>query len=204
MPRRSVAVMTALPLFWGEGGAKAVLAGPDLRAPIITALEAAHRVRPVDLLDTAAFTGTDILLLAQPRILGAQELVDLDAWVRRGGHALIFADPELVWPSALPMGDPRRAPPVTLLDPLFTHWGITLAPDAAQAAADVDGQAVWPDRRGRWITFPAACQPMADALILSCTIGKGRALLVADADLLDRPDGEAAPGILALIERAAR
>jgi hypothetical protein len=206
-PRKSVTIMSALPLFWGDGDAdpKAVLTNPDHRAPVILAMVETYRVRPVDVIDKAAFTGTDLLIVAQPRILQAQELVDLDGWVRGGGHLLIFADPDLVWPSRLAPGDPRRAPSVTLLDPLFTHWGISLSYDETQSGeTEIDGAPLAPQRGGRWTTTASACAAQADALVLTCRIGKGQAVLVADADLLDMRDNEENhKGLMALLARAA-
>ena len=71
-----------------------------------------------------------LLLAAQPRALPAEELVALDAWVRRGGRLVLLADPLLEWPSELPLGDPRR-PPLAFPDTgLLKHWGLRLdAPD---------------------------------------------------------------------------
>lgn len=205
VPRESIAIMSALPLFWGEARASAVLSSPDQRAPFILAMQQAHRVRPVDVLDKAAFAGTDVLILAQPRILQAQELVDLDAWVRNGGHVLIFADPELAWPSAFPLGDPRRAPPVTLLDPLFTHWGLTLSADGEAGPVDLDGEPLTPNKAGRWTAHGPACATEGHGLIVTCAIGKGKAVLVADADLLDlRETPDRASGLLILVARASR
>ncbi len=199
--------MSALPLFWGDGDAdpKAVLSNPDHRAPVILALLEAYRVRPVDVIDAAAFAGTDLLIVAQPRILQAQELVDLDGWVRRGGRVLIFADPDLVWPGTLAPGDPRRAPPVTLLDPLFTHWGMALSADGPPGDVAVNGAPLVPLRGGRWASTDPRCSAQADALVLTCGIGKGQAVLVADADLLDMRDNEENhEGLMALLAHALR
>lgn len=198
--------MSALPLFWGDGDAdpKAVLTDPDHRARFILAVAEAYRVRPVDVIDSAAFAGTDLLIVAQPRILQAQELVDLDGWVRRGGRLLIFADPDLVWPSRLAPGDPRRAPPVTLLDPLFTHWGITLTYEGPAEESEFAGEALVPLMGGRWVATNPDCSAQADALVLTCRIGKGQAVLVADADLLDMRDNEENhEGLMALLAHAA-
>ena len=38
----------------------------------------------------------------------------------------ILTDPVLVWPSELALSDIRRPPPVGLLGPLLTHWGLRL------------------------------------------------------------------------------
>ncbi|HMT43287.1 MAG TPA: Gldg family protein [Chakrabartia sp.] len=206
-PQRRVALMSALPLYWGEAGPDAILNGNDQRAPLVPLLEQHHRLTPVDVLDRTALSRVDLVVLAQPRILQAEELVALDDWVRGGGHALIFADPELVWESGLPLGDPRRAPPVTLLDPLLTHWGLTLEPDDSGAAVPAEGYSLSVARRGRWRAKTPGCTVEADALLAHCTLGKGRATLVADADALNLEVITATDqplALLALIDRAAR
>ena len=180
-PKRTIGVMSALPLFWGEGGVGAVLGQADQRAPVIQLLASHHRLRPLDMLEASGFKGLDLLIIAQPRLLTPAELVAVDGWVRKGGRTLIFADPDLRWPSALPLGDPRRAPPVTLLDPLLTHWGLEM--DSGPMGGLSSGQGVWKSRT-------AACRVEDQALVAACDLGSGKALLVADADLLDWAESE--------------
>lgn len=201
--------MSALPLFWGEGGAAAVLQGEDQRAQLIRHLAQRYTLAALDQLDKDSLAQAPLLLLAQPRGLSPDELVALDAWVRGGGRALIFADPMLVWPSRLAMGDRRRAPLVTLLDPLLDHWGLVLegppsnngdammitSEDTAGAGAGV----------GRWKAKTAECKISTDLRIADCHIGRGRAFIVADADVLDfeqRPDNAAL--IDSLLQRVAK
>ncbi len=205
--------MSALPLFGAQSEIGAVLSGPDQRAAIIRALAARHTVVPLDRLDTAALAGNPILILVQPRALAGEELVTLDLWVRRGGRALVFTDPELLWPSDLPLGDPRRAPPIGLLDPLLIHWGLVLDSPAMTDAgpvrtAKLGGAEVAVAWAGRWTLARPGCRVEAEGLVADCRIGKGRALLVADVDLLDERlwaesgiDNESA--IFALLARVA-
>lgn len=153
---------------WGEGDPSDILSGKAKRSAVLEGLD----VRAIDTVSLATL-GPDILVVAQPRALAPAELVALDTWVRNGGRVAIFADPRLDWPSRYPIGDPRRAPPVTLLDPLFAHWGVRL--DLGEGS-----RGVW--QRGR-------CTAV-DAITIDCRIGTGRALMVADADVLDpRNDG---------------
>ena len=204
--------MTALPLFGTTSDPGTLLNGPDQRARIVRAISARYRVVPLARIDEKSLEGA-ILVLAQPRGLAGEELVAIDSWVRKGGKALVFTDPELVWPSELPLGDPRRAPPIGLLDPLLTHWGLTLAspamtdagPERRIAIAQSTVAVAW---AGRWQVRSRDCRLESEALVADCRIGKGRALLVADADLLDErlwdaggTDNESA--ILALIGRVA-
>ncbi|WP_340265503.1 Gldg family protein [Sphingobium mellinum] len=184
--RPPLAVITSLPLFWEEA-----VSGPAARAdaPIITVLRQRFEVRPVDGPLALAGTGAPRLLLAQPRALSPVELVALDQWVRGGGQALFLADPQLHWPMALPMGDRRRPPPVTLLAGLLGHWGVRLLPG--------DGER--DERRhflvdGRLLTLYGAsslratgpdCHVFDQGAVARCKVGKGNATIVADADLID-------------------
>lgn len=151
--RPALALITGLPLIWGEADAPAVLAGADAAAPaaVYRYLTTQFRVAPASIDDLGPY---DLLLLAQPRPPGPHGLVAIDAWVRGGGQALILDDPDLDWPSARPLGDPLRPPRVTGLAPLFAHWR-----DECRPAGN----------------FPA---------IVECRVGAGRALVLADADLL--------------------
>ena len=131
--------MSALPLFWREGDVRDALAKGEQRAPVIVALAQQFRVKPLDVLTADAIRPFKLLMLAQPRGLSPEELVAIDAWVRVGGRLLVFADPVLNWPSSYPMGDRRRAPPVTLLDPLFKHWGLDLVIEEGKATGEESG-----------------------------------------------------------------
>jgi hypothetical protein len=169
-PLPRVTLFTALPLMWGEGDPGDVLSGRAKRSAMLNGLQ----VNAIDRV-SAATLGRDILVVAQPRAMTPEEFVVLDSWVREGGQAVIFADPRLDWPSRHALGDPRRAPPVTLLDPLLTHWGVRL--DLTSGSA------------GAWQRGPCAA---VDAITIDCRLGKGRALLIADADLLDDRTGDRA------------
>ncbi len=181
--RPRVTLMTALPLVWGEGDAADIVQGRSGRSETLKIIETTFDVRPIDIL-SAKTLGRDIAIIAQPRRLTPTELVVFDKWVRRGGRAMIFADPELVWPSRYPPGDNRRAPPVELLDPLFTHWGIALGDsDRQERVISINNAAVKMLAAGAW-TGPKTCTAVVPE-VLDCRIGNGRVLLVGDADLLD-------------------
>jgi hypothetical protein len=215
-PRTSLGVMTALPLFWAEGASPAVtLNGPDQRAPIIKLLANQHDLKPIDAISAAGLKDIKLLIIAQPRLLQPAELVALDQWVRDGGRVLIFADPALVWPSELAMGDRRRAPAITLLDPLYHHWALALdgpAPEAVIVSQGVvEGHVVALASPGQWRLGdpPRDCTIEAGGLVADCHIGRGEALLVADADLLDarlwaEKAVDGAPAVQALVARLAR
>lgn len=184
--RPTLAVISSLPLFW-----KAAETGAAMRAdaPIITVLRQRLDVRPIDSPLSLASMETRRLLLAQPRALSSDELVALDQWVRNGGQALILADPQLHWPTALPMGDRRGPPAVTLLAGLLGYWGVSLSPVEAGGG---ERRHVLDD--GRLLTLYAAsafrakggaCRILDRGVVARCKVGKGMATIVADADLID-------------------
>ncbi len=184
-----IQILTALPLFWGEGGPTDIVQGGAGRSPVLAALDDRYAVKPIDFADSAALSAAPLLVLAQPMALRPEELVAIDDWVRGGGRALIFADPALIWPTELAASDPRRAPPSSLLGPLLTHWQLQLGGPAGRddgaVAARVDQRLVMLAAPGYWAALGGNCAARDRALIATCQIGKGRAILVADADMLD-------------------
>lgn len=180
-------LVTGLPLIWGELGPL----HPDSRpAAAFRMLEQEFRVRPLDLLDQASLGSGTLLLLAQPRALAPSELAALDTWVRAGGKVLILTDPALAWPSELPLGDIRRPPVIGLLAPLLEHWGLFLHGTEAAGVEARQVRAGDRDRRllllrpGRLESRSSSCALSEDGLLADCRIGSGRAIVVADADLL--------------------
>jgi hypothetical protein len=187
--RPPIHVMTALPLFWGEGTPVDIIQGEQGRSPLLVALDAHYTVIAIDIASDAALARASTLVLAQPTALRPEELVAIDDWVRSGGRVLVFADPSLAWPSDLPMGDKRRPPPQSLLVPLLTHWGLTLeAPEANTVSIvkdRIDGRPVAFALPGTWEAKTRDCKLSDKGVVARCSIGKGEAVLVADADLLD-------------------
>ena len=192
-PKPSLGLMTTLPLQWSEGGIEADLSYDAQPHPVYTRLERAYEVRPLDNFDELGTSKIPLLILAQPRALAPTELVALDRWVREGGHLLVLADPALQWGSLYPLGDKRRPLFTSLLSPLFSHWGLELVlpmTDPAEISLrEIDGLTIRTQTPGEWLPKTggegAQCQIAAHKLLADCSVGKGRALLVADADLLD-------------------
>ncbi len=181
-----LAVISGLPLFWREGE-KGLAARVD--APIVTLLRQRFTVMPVDSPLTLEKGRATALLLAQPRALSMDELVALDAWLSRGGTALLLADPQLRWPLDLPLGDRRRPPAVTLLSAMIQVWGVKLMPPVVGAGEERHFLG-----DGRMLTVYAAsgfegagpdCRILARGLVARCAVGKGVVTIVADADLID-------------------
>ncbi len=185
-PRPELAVISALPLFWREGEAGF---GARSDAPIITILRQRFDVRPLDSPLAGPMARAKALLVAQPRALSPAELVALDDWVRKGGRLLLLADPVLRWPSPLPLGDRRRPPSISMAAPLLHHWGVRLLAPAAlgeERRVLEDGGLLTTMASSRFALAPrASCRLEEHGLIARCRIGRGEAVLIADADLID-------------------
>jgi hypothetical protein len=180
-------VMTALPLRWSEQGPLDPNGRP---AAAYGALGEEFSIRLLDRLDRAVLSSGRLLLLAQPRALDPAELVALDQWVRAGGRALILTDPMLAWPSELALGDIRRPPAIGLLDPLLSHWHLSLAGDPEPRLVTRHIEAGGTRRRlvmfgpGRFAADGDACKVGRTPEIARCRLARGEALLLADADMM--------------------
>ncbi|MEO8722417.1 MAG: DUF4350 domain-containing protein [Sphingobium sp.] len=186
--KRPVAgVMSALPLFWTAAASPGALLDRARDQAFVDT--SSFDLRAIDHLDTASLAGFDTLLLAQPRLLQPAELVALDAWVRKGGRLVVLADPLLVWPGDWPIGDPRRPPLTSLLDPLLAHWGLEL--EAAGASGNIDrrvlknGAVLMLAGASRFTIAHKECALRENGLVAVCKLGRGRVRLIADADMID-------------------
>ena len=182
--RPTLHLLTSPSLYWGDGDIASAVQGKTERPPLISHLETAWRVVPLDIARPGQLESVSLLFIVQPQALAPDELVALDDWVRSGGHVLILADPDLRRSSALPKGDARQPPSSTFLLPLLTHWGLTLVPDPPgvplRLIRSADGLVPAPGS-GRWISQSRDCTVTA-AVMARCTLGKGVAVSVADAD----------------------
>lgn len=202
-----VGLFTSLPLVWGEGEKLGDLLRPETRGhPALAAIAAIGPVQPLDTLEQLG-AGQRRLVLAQPRPLSPAENVALDNWVRGGGRLLLFADPLLTAHSDYPVGDPRRPQDVVLLSPILSRWGLELTFDESQPGGlrtvALAGPAMPIDLAGAWRTTNPACAIEGDGLLVSCRIGKGRVIALADAEVLSASDPEALrqPALAALLAR---
>lgn len=191
-PKSALGMMTTLPLQWSEGGIEADLAHDAAPHPAFARLSQNYDITPIDDLKAWAPKNGQLLLLAQPRALSPAELVRLDDWVRKGGRVLILADPALQWGSLYPLGDKRRPLFTSLLSPLFAHWGLELVlpmtDDRPLVIRDIGAFNIRTQTPGEWLLKQSgsnSCVIAAHGILADCHIGKGRAALVADADLLD-------------------
>lgn len=204
----SVAILTSLPLFTAEAlSVEEALAASSADAgaphPLGRLWQDSLTVAVYDDAAQAIAARPELLIMAQPRPLSPDQLAAFDAWVRGGGRALVFADPALFWHSIFAIGDPRRPEGATLLSPLFAHWGLEqrIDDDQPDGAWPMTGQLppLMVEQAGHFVRRDAKndakidakiddrnaeCAIVQDGLIANCQIGKGRAVLVADADML--------------------
>jgi hypothetical protein len=177
--RPRLMLVTTLPILFPE---EFTLEGAGSRA--LTALESRYAVVPIGTTDAAALGQGRLLLLAHPLAQTAENLVALDEWVRAGGRVLLLADPRLEWPSKRPLGDRLRPPPAFADTGLLAHWGLRLnAPDeAGRRERTIAGRHVETVSPG---SLEGECAISRDRLVARCRIGRGRATVIADADLLN-------------------
>jgi hypothetical protein len=199
-----LAIMGTIPIYWGERGDMAdLLAGEGPGHWARPVIEQSWRLRPLDYLSAEALSGYRRLLLAQPRGLSAEENVALDAWVRGGGQVLLFADPLMTGHSRYAIGDRRRPQDVALLSPILAHWGLELHFDEAQPeGVRITGRTgdgvppAIPVNFAGSISLHGAergCALVADGLMADCTLGAGRATIIADSALFDAEEDEVPP-----------
>ena len=128
--REPLGLMGTIPIYWGESdGPGDILGGKGEAHWARTELEKDWDLRPVSYLSAEALAPLESLLLAQPRALSGEENVALDAWVRAGGHLLLFVDPLMTGHSRFAIGDRRRPQDVAILSPILGHWGLRLELD---------------------------------------------------------------------------
>lgn len=205
-PGPPATMLTGLPLRWSEGDDIGAMLDRGLNEdPALLRLRAAGPVRLVDSIVDEPPAPDGTLLLAHPRALAPQELVAIDGFVRGGRRVVILADALTGWPPRHPIGDPRNPPVTSLLTPLLDHWGIELgaaAPTRLDEPVDVAGARLRLFSAGRFERLPPTCRAMAGGYIARCTIAKGEAWLVGDADLLFDPLWAPRPRWAAHLRRA--
>lgn len=177
--RPTLLLLTSLPLIFSEDFALQAGGSPALRA-----LETRYRVAPIATTDAGSLKQGGLLLMAHPLAQPAENLVELDRWVRAGGRVLLLADPRLEWPSERPLGDKLRPPPGFADTGLLAHWGLRLdAPEeSGPKLVKIDGRDVLTVSPG---VLTGSCEVRSDGLAARCRIGRGEAALIADADFLN-------------------
>ena len=187
-PRPALAVLTSLPLLFGEEFSLEANGSPTLKR-----LEARYSIIPIGTADAKSLTGQRLLLMAHPRAQPAEVLVELDAWVRQGGQVVLLADPKLDWHSDRPLGDRLRPPPDFADTGLLAHWGLRLDGPVVEGprTATVGGLSVLTASPGALTPLDSRCAIEPGRLIARCRIDRGRVTVIADADFLN-VEGEGA------------
>ena len=177
--RPSLMLLTSLPLMFSED-----FSLDNKSSAAAKALDTRYRLVPINVTSSVELAKGRLLLMAHPLAQPAEDLVALDAWVRRGGRVLLLADPLLEWPSERPLGDPLRAPPMFMDTGLLAHWGLRLRTPRQRGPklSKLSGFDVVTNSAGE---LSGSCAISGDGLLADCRIGAGRALVIADADLLD-------------------
>lgn len=121
-------VISALP---PAGGGS--LGGPSAEPMILAQLQDFFAVERLESDVAAIPDGVDVLLVLNPEGLGADALRAVDAFVHKGGRALVFADPYL---ESVPAAAPEEEKPNGDLDTLFAAWGVKMLP--GKVAGDLD------------------------------------------------------------------
>ena len=138
-----IALLSSIPLQWGEGDLKSVVEGDGKPDPLFERLSEMRDVVAVDNFEQVQASGTKVALLIQPKAFSPEELVRLDSWVRAGGRLVFFADPALDWPTSLPLGDAQRPLFTSLHSPLFAHWGLELVLPVDEVPGHMDADGGW-------------------------------------------------------------
>lgn len=193
--RAKIQLMTSLPIVWGEGASmESIVSGKTSPAPIYAHWQKQYDIAAVDSFDGLENSDTEIILLAQPPAMDPADLAAIDAWVRAGGNAIILTDPQLVWPSSLPLGDKRRPLASGLLSPLLSRWNLELQvtdDTASSARLEFPGATITAVGIGAFKSVPrpengqAECELSAANVMARCKLGEGRAIILADADFLN-------------------
>lgn len=211
----AIGLITSLPIYWGdEGNVEDILAANTTPHWVRTVIEERGEIVPIDNVEVlnsppANTQRLSWLFVAQPRTLRPAELVALDHWIRSGGRAIIFADPFLTEESELALGDKRRPAQSAFLDPLLAHWGLqltfnrqqTVLPryangvlrDGVPLPINLSGQLWYRKDQAKGASgAQAQCQIIGQHLRADCVVGKGKAIIIADAFVLQQDAGDQA------------
>ena len=174
-------MLTSLPLVFGEKF------GLEGGSPALKSLSERYTVVPISTTAPSELWKASLLMMVHPPAQTPDNLVALDNWVRGGGRVLLLADPLLEWPSQRPLGDPLRPPPMFPDTGLLAHWNLKLlAPDRRGLVLLGCGhQLVAFVSPGRLVPEGRDCALSRAGIVADCKIGKGRAVVVADADFLN-------------------
>src|SRR5688572_5127686 len=117
---------------------------------VYSQIEQLYAVRTIDPSVTKIDADVDVLVLVHPKALPPAALYAIDQYAMRGGHLLVFVDPNAQADQSA--GDPNdpmaqfTADRSSHLEPLLTSWGVEFKPD--QVVADLERGLVVGTREG--------------------------------------------------------
>ena len=129
-PKKPVlGILSDLPLEFGPGGMMAAMRGQSQPYAILGQLRQSFDVKMLKPDLTKIDNDVTVLMLAHVKALKPQARYAIDQYVLRGGHALIFVDPqaetEASQPGPMGMPDPTVSH-ASSLPSLFKAWGIAM------------------------------------------------------------------------------
>jgi len=122
--RKTLTLLTSLPMQFGPGGPQAMMAGQA--QPYVIYQQLAEFFELAELADDfqSIPEDTDVLMLVHPPALSDKQLFQIDQYVLRGGRALIFLDPH-----SEAMNPRAAAVSGSSLGPLLAAWGVSMPHD---------------------------------------------------------------------------
>ncbi|HEY7977358.1 MAG TPA: GldG family protein, partial [Rhizomicrobium sp.] len=132
-----IAILSSLAL--DGGGMQAMMQGGAAQPNMIYAqLQQSYDTQMLDPGFTAIPRDVDVLLIAQPAPLNAQQSLAIDQFVMGGGRALVFVDPNSEMVSAA--GGSTGEPAVSDLPQLLKGWGVVYNPQKVLADRELAQQ----------------------------------------------------------------
>ncbi|HSC61623.1 MAG TPA: Gldg family protein [Rhizomicrobium sp.] len=122
-----VAILTSLPL---NGGMQMMMQGGAQTNMIYAQLQQSYDTQIVDPTFITLPKDTDVLIIAQPPALNAEQVGMIDQFVLGGGRALVFVDPNSEMAS---MASGGGEPSVSNLPQLLKAWGVVYNPQKVLA-----------------------------------------------------------------------
>ncbi|MGB8841805.1 MAG: Gldg family protein [Aliidongia sp.] len=126
--RKVIGLATALPL---DGDVMAQMQGRPTHPLVVTdQLRQSFDVHSLPPNFDSIPNDVDVLMLVQPEKLQPKTEYAIDQWVLRGGHALVFVDPDSELQAAHPtMLSPPGSPTAAEFDRVLNSWGVELVKD---------------------------------------------------------------------------
>jgi len=120
-----LAILTTLPLDTGIGGMQAVMQGAAQPFAVYQELAQTYDTVMLDPNFSSIPADAGVLMLVQPGALNEQQNFAIDQYVLKGGHVLVFVDPDSQLAASAGGEDPQMAPPASSSLPrLFQAWGL--------------------------------------------------------------------------------